>query len=320
MPKRKIDKDFIDSLLSEPYFFEKFESMQDEMKTKREELRKQMLGEVDFVVKTFKRYDCLDNLLKSILKYYPEAKITIADDNEEIDSQFYAKWKGKLDVELLRMPFDSGLSAGRNNLVRSTKRKYIFLLDDDFIFTSQTRLEKFYNFMEEKKEAGVIGGCCIENKRDLHYEYLISIKNGVFTQLPDGNNFEVIAGTTVKKTDSVLNFALFRRQLFEDVLWDPELKVAEHANFYARLKKTNWEVYYTPEVKVIHDKQRPGDYGDYRSRSDHFLALSFQKLRITKHVALSGTVCELINGKIVKSKIKIYDNHKQTDQGSKEPV
>ena len=108
-----------------------------------------ILEKTDFIIKTFKRYDCLNKLLKSIRKFYPKASIIIADDNSEneFDTEFYRKWKKILDIKLIKLPFDSGVSAGRNKMVESSKKPYILLLDDDLVFTSKTKIEKFYKIL-----------------------------------------------------------------------------------------------------------------------------------------------------------------------------
>ena len=43
---------------------------------------------VSIIVKTFKRYSCLDRLVKSIRKYYPFISIIIADDSPGNDQNY----------------------------------------------------------------------------------------------------------------------------------------------------------------------------------------------------------------------------------------
>ena len=43
---------------------------------------------VSIIVKTFKRYSCLDRLIKSIRKYYPFISIIIADDSPGNDQKY----------------------------------------------------------------------------------------------------------------------------------------------------------------------------------------------------------------------------------------
>lgn len=81
-----------------------------------------------FIIHTFKRPDCLSRLLESIKEYYPNTPVIVYDDSE----------------------FDRGLSWGRNHLVSQVKTKYFLLLDDDFVFTNETKIER----LVEKAEQG----------------------------------------------------------------------------------------------------------------------------------------------------------------------
>ncbi len=65
-------------------------------------------------------------LIKSIKKFYPSLHNIVADDSK---SPVH-----RPDVEYHVLPFDSGLSKGRNFLVKKVKTSYFLLLDDDFCF------------------------------------------------------------------------------------------------------------------------------------------------------------------------------------------
>jgi glycerol-3-phosphate cytidylyltransferase len=264
---------------------------------------KDITDKITFIIKTFKRYNCLNNLLFSIKKYYPNNKIIIADDNNAFNNRFYIKWKKVLDLEVIRLPYDKGVSYGRNRMVEKVKTPYTLLLDDDFIFTEETKIEKFYKVIDSNKKIGVVGGLCLVNNKEQHYEFLMDFKDGILIENNDGDNYEDINGVKAKKTDVVLNFGLFRTELFKDVKWDDELKIAEHLDFYIKLKKTDWEVYYTPEVKIIHDKILVPEYKEFRLRSSEYQLKMFKKNKIKKLIKINGTVCELKNNNILKYKI-----------------
>ena len=162
--------------------------------------------EITFIIKTFKRYECLDNLLRSIKRFYPTAKVLIADDNHEYeyDCKLYLKWKKRLDLEVIRLPFDSGLSAGRNAMVDKAKNPFILLLDDDFVFTEQTDINKFYKILKSDKEIGIVGGSCIEGDKEVHYECNLDFNNGVLKQVSDGDKWKLVDGVKAKKLNAFL--------------------------------------------------------------------------------------------------------------------
>lgn len=263
-----------------------------------------MVSKITFGIKTFKRYDCLNTLLKSIQRFYPKAKIIITDDSDNFNKNFYTIWKRELNVKVVKMPFDSGLSAGRNKMVELCDTEYFLLLDDDFIFTEETNIEKFFNIIESDKKIGVVGGCCIENNKDVHYEHLIEIKNGILYQLFDGDNWEDIKGIKAKQTGCVLNFGLFRTKMFKDILWDENLKLAEHTDFYIRMLDTKWKTYYTPEVKIIHTRYRQdNNYKQYRARGLKYSIMMFKKHKIKKQITINGVITELSGDRLINKRL-----------------
>ena len=262
-----------------------------------------MVNKISFIVKTFKRYDCLEKLLKSLYDYYPEADVIVADDNEKINRKFYKKWS---KVKLIQLPFDSGLSVGRNEAIKASDKEFILLLDDDFIFTDETDIEKFYKVINYDSEIGVVGGCCLEHGSEVHYEHKFTFNNGVLKHVSDGDIWKTIDKIRFKYTECVLNFALFRKEVFKDIQWDDKLKLAEHIDFYLRFKDTKWKVAYTPIVKIIHQKVRDEDYKYWRSRAKDFSIMMFKKHKIRKMITQKGTTTVLRgNNKLFTYKTKI---------------
>jgi len=261
-----------------------------------------LVKKVDFIITTFNRYDCLDVLLKSIKNFYPKASVIIAD-NGEYNNMFYARWKEKLDIKPLRLDYDSGLSYCRNKAVQKSDKDYIVLLDDDFIFTEETKLEKFYKVMLSDRKIGVVGGMCLENGVEVHYECNLRLKDGVFEQLPDGNKWTDINGVKAKPTQCVLNFGLFRKEMLETWKWDNDLILSEHSDFFLRLSKSDWKVIYTPEVKILHTRTRTDDYKKFRDRGIEYKKVFFKKHGINKMIGLNGNVSELIGDSFKNYKI-----------------
>ena len=103
--------------------------------------------DVDVIVKTFLRPLALLRLLRSIVRHYPETPVTVADDGglrrgaDASSRRVCAFVDAHPQVRLLELPFNSGISAGRNHLVRSTRAPFVLLLDDDYRFTEDTRIE-----------------------------------------------------------------------------------------------------------------------------------------------------------------------------------
>jgi len=251
---------------------------------------------VDFCITTFLRPDGLYNLLESINKYYPDANIYVAQQGDMYEPfERFDKFK----VIFFKLPFDFGLSASRNYLVKNTKAKYVLILEDDFIFNIDTRIEKMVKLLEYHEKfgtnVGVVGGLVKENWINLTFEHKLLRKGNILLHLPDGDNWRDLGSIRYKYTDCVLNFALFRREVFDDIMWDDKLKLADHNDFYLRLKDTKWNVIYTPCVWLDTKKVNSAEYKKYKKRKD-FLRMLLKKHKLEKIVYVDGMVRELKDG------------------------
>ncbi|XP_015264697.1 PREDICTED: beta-1,4 N-acetylgalactosaminyltransferase 2-like [Gekko japonicus] len=97
---------------------------------------------VTITTKTFLRYHKLRVLLKSIRQFYPDIKVIVADDSEHPEKIEEA------NVEHFIMPFGKGWFAGRNLAVSQVTTKYYLWVDDDCLFTKNTKIEKLVEVLE----------------------------------------------------------------------------------------------------------------------------------------------------------------------------
>ncbi|XP_070552380.1 beta-1,4 N-acetylgalactosaminyltransferase 1-like [Ptychodera flava] len=97
---------------------------------------------VTVITKTFERYSAVKRLISSVHKFYPGITILIADDSE------FPEKIQLPNVKHYIMPFADGWFAGRNLLVSQVRTKYFLWVDDDFVFTNGTRLERFVEKFE----------------------------------------------------------------------------------------------------------------------------------------------------------------------------
>ncbi|KAI1892238.1 hypothetical protein AGOR_G00131300 [Albula goreensis] len=110
---------------------------------------------VTIATKTFIRYDKLQVLIESIRRYYPTVTIVIADDSEHpqpVTGPY---------IEHYIMPFGKGWFAGRNLAVSQVTTKYVLWVDDDFIFTANTKVEKMVDMLE-RTTLDLVGGAVRE--------------------------------------------------------------------------------------------------------------------------------------------------------------
>src|SRR5690349_8798423 len=84
------------------------------------------------VIKTFERPRTIERLVDSIRRMYPSVPTVVVDD-----SRAPRELPG---VETIVLPFDQGVSIGRQTGLDRVRTPYVMMLDDDFVFFSATRL------------------------------------------------------------------------------------------------------------------------------------------------------------------------------------
>ncbi len=195
---------------------------------------------VTAVIKTFERPKELKRLIESIKRFYPDIKIIVVDDSREpkfVDG-----------VHTLVMPYDSGVSAGRNLAVSAVKTKYLLLLDDDYVFYRKSILEPAIKKMDENSQIDIMGGervdlplyRKVDNKRATLYHTRRE------ATMPYGSS---IGGMVVQ--DKVANFYIGRTEGIKLVGWDDRIKRLDHADFFTRAKGVLTTVF-NPDFKVLH--------------------------------------------------------------------
>ena len=248
------------------------------------------------IITTFDRPECLDRLLASIFQYYPDIPVVVADNGF---TKYEAPDLFKDKVELISMEPDSGLSACRNKAVQYVKTKYTFVVDDDVIFTDTTKIYNFISIFQEGPAIDIVGGILqdedhgklpgvhkipgVENiiaQCDIDLE----TKGTTLYKYPSPDFLKKTKeGVHYKYVDFVINFFLAKTSLFEEIKWDEDLKLAEHFDFFLRLKNITTgysrRVAFTPDVKADHknDQRENEEYLEYRTRSKHFFKMSKDK-------------------------------------------
>ncbi len=233
-------------------------------------------------IKTFERPACIVRLLDSIQKYYPGIQCVVADDSEK-PSIDHNRWP---NLTYIRMPFDSGFSAGRNATLDATCTPYYLCLDDDFVFEDATRLDWMQAILDADK-ADLVGGQCRELRRGQSYfrQYHGQIKQRGSTlhlrRPAQACTRMLVQGHTLKyfPADITLNFFLARTELLKDIRWDAELKVNAHLEFFLRAMY-KMRIVFCPDVHVLHIGDRPSKkYNTLRGRA--YWPLALQKHGIT---------------------------------------
>ncbi|XP_063158079.1 beta-1,4 N-acetylgalactosaminyltransferase 2 [Candoia aspera] len=179
---------------------------------------------VTITIKAFLRYHKLRILLKSVKQYYPDITIIVADDSEHPE---------KIEEENVQhfiMPFGKGWFAGRNLAISQVTTKYYLWLDDDFIFTEKTKIEKLVDVLENSN-LDVVGGSVAGNefKFKIFYEEgedssCLHLRSGFYHRLEGFPNCVVTSG--------VVNFFLSHTEKSRRVGFDPKLQRVAHLEYF----------------------------------------------------------------------------------------
>lgn len=241
----------------------------------------QELAQVTAVIKTFERPRCLDRLIRSIRRFYPEMKIIVADDS-------YRPYP-RDDIQYLRLRPDTGASAGRNALLERIGTPYFLLLDDDWEFNQESRLERLMEVVESGSvtlAAGTLTRC----KRKLHFfvnrrpqpyhglfrfdgDHLI-MKHGWYRDMGGYYLCDIVNNFFIARTDDVRKMGG----------WDPDFKTEEHIEFFLRFRKAGLEAAYCPEISIYNWYILPRRYRKFRRRSYDHLYLQKHGIRRLTHM------------------------------------
>ena len=215
------------------------------------------------LVKTFERPYVVRRLAASVRRLYPELAIVVVDDSREPVALS--------GVQTIRMDYDSGVSAGRNEGLRHVRTKYVLVLDDDFVFYRHTRLGPALELMERNPGIDITGGTVVDVPlmRSRHSPQGEIFPTDAVPLVPLGSR---LGGLEV--VDKVPTFYVARTRRLGLVGWDPELRMVDHADFFTRALGTLVTVR-NPELKCLHART-PFDARYMAKRMD--LESSFRRL------------------------------------------
>uniref|UniRef100_A0A6I8N259 Beta-1,4-N-acetyl-galactosaminyltransferase 2 (SID blood group) n=1 Tax=Ornithorhynchus anatinus TaxID=9258 RepID=A0A6I8N259_ORNAN len=179
---------------------------------------------VTVATKTFLRYPRLQVLLRSIRVHYPDLRVIVADDNaqpEKIDDPL---------VDQYTMPFGKGWFAGRNLAVSQVTTKYVLWVDDDYIFTNDTKIDRLVDVLENT-DLDVVGGRVGGNQ----FQFKLLLEPG-----EDGDCIHWRAGSfhplpgfpSCGVTSGVVNFFLAHTHKLLSVGFGPKLQRVAHSEFF----------------------------------------------------------------------------------------
>lgn len=243
------------------------------------------LSDVTIGITSFLRPGFVHGVWDGIGYSFREAKSIIADDSDI--PMHLAPWD-------IRLPFDSGLSAKRNAIVRATKTKYLLMGSDDFLYNQKARegVELMREVLEQHPEVDVAAGRYNNNKYEGFIDY--NVDHSYLKEIPLTSNANPYSrNPTTYKVDLTANYFLARTDKMP--LWEESLKIGgEHILWFLILKQNKQTVLWVPGAEIDPQPRSQGKpdprYRQYRKRAIDAHNWMKGYLGVTDYIDFNGGV------------------------------
>lgn len=209
------------------------------------------------VVKTFERPHLLRRLVRSLRRDHPAVRLVVVDD-----SRVPVHLDG---VEVIALPHDVGVSAGKNAGLALVDTPYVAFLDDDYVATRRTDFARVVAVLDAHPDIDLVGGrvAFLPSFRSDDYR-----RSGLFpTPVPPKRPVGSLVGG-LPVYDKVANFFVARTEAVREVGWSPELKRLDHTDFFTRARGVLTTVY-DDGFGCLHSQDRfAAAYLEARSSTD----------------------------------------------------
>lgn len=224
---------------------------------------------VTFIYKSFERQKLAKRLYKNIQSYYPGVKVIIADDSAKA-----LELKGE-QIEIVQLPFNSGLSAGLNKALELVKTPYVIRMDDDELLTPYTGFHEQLQFLIANPEVDLVGIMpfdlprCKNLKKMADVYYKQSMRNAPkILKIPHLTKIDE-THTVVGK---VPNVYIARTEKVREVGYDDNIRMIDHNEFFYRaagnivsvLAHTSFVIHYHNHFDRYYNKYRSDYAGDLK--------------------------------------------------------
>ena len=245
-----------------------------------------MNDKVTLIIKTFERPQCINRLVYSVKMKYPNLRMIVADDSRE------SRPIAGVD-EHIRMPYDSGVSAGRNLALSRVDTPFVVTLDDDFVFNEKTNLEKWLNILETTN-LDMVGGNVAGHPT---YNASLHIEDNalVFKPEPVGVEGDFLLWNIV------LQFWMGRTDKIREIGgWDDDFKTVDHIIFFAR-SIGKLKIGQCSDVSIGHMPIQDREYYQHRNgRMQTYLRLLMEKLGVNRVIDVHGRTLYTYDGNAIQ--------------------
>lgn len=197
---------------------------------------------ISVIILTYNRVKDTIELLQCLEdQTFTDFEIIVVDNNSTDDSQIQIQ-NNFPDVRYFKIYYNSGVPAGRNFGIVNSKGKYLIFIDND-AEVEKDFLEKVYDTFENNADAGILTFKIVNYyTKDIDMTCWVLDRN-----LIKNNEFRAV------NTFVGAGFAI-RKKVFDvmDLLWDKLFFMHEEKEFSLRRLKTDYIIYYVPQIIVYH--------------------------------------------------------------------
>jgi hypothetical protein len=255
---------------------------------------------VTIITHTHGRVKNVEALHASVQKWFPGTTVLASNDGEqksplELAERIRASRNSTL--QWMQLPFDSGLSLGRNELILRASTPYVHLLDDDFTLMSTSHFDVLLTLLHGSTFDIASPKIPVDESVGWTFRGTIRRENSTLELV------NAIHGTYqgCEHVDFVPNIFLAKRLSLLQSPWDSHLKLGEHEEFFFRAKQTGLQVLFCPNVEVRHNQHKwwkesnaaPDSYVGKRRRVREFWDAALNKHGLTKLVLFGKTLVDL---------------------------
>lgn len=204
-----------------------------------------MSDRVTFLVKTCLRPVAVHALMRSLRAFYRTAPVVVVDDGPPCPAAVDG-----FGVRYEVFPDDIGIGHCYNTAVRRwIDTPYLVLLDDDFIFTAESQVERLVDLIE--LGLGDLAGGMVRQPRSRKgtpYVGWLSIRDGRLYL----RRLHALIDQAPIACNILPNFWAARTADVARVPWDEDLKVCRHEDYFLLWERAGLSCIYCPQVAVDH--------------------------------------------------------------------
>ncbi len=192
---------------------------------------KLMRENVTFIFKSFERKNLAKRLYRNIQRYYPGVKIIIADDSKKplvIKSEH---------VQVVHLPFNSGLSKGLNKALELVDTPFTIRMDDDELLSPYTAMHKHLRFLASHPHVDLVSILPYNASSVQKWQNLV--KPYYKENMAEAPKPLIIPhGTLLEGNYIVLgkppNIFIARTEKYRETGYDDNIRMTDHLEFFFR--------------------------------------------------------------------------------------